>query len=238
MKLLTLLVVVLCSSLLSLHGASAGEGEPGSPGQITLNGKLHQVTWSDGDTLTIDSGRRKGKTARLVGYNTLESYGPVHRWGEWTRPELEKLATQGRLEAAERRWDCQLKGKKDTYGRLLLDCPDARRQLIERGLAHIFAYDSEPDPDDLEAQRHARVERLGIWEKGRPEHIVTNVAADDEGRVFLRIVNTRTGKTERKHQREDYEPCDEICHGPEVSGSCMLFIPYEQRYEKQPACIK
>jgi endonuclease YncB( thermonuclease family) len=220
-----------------LGPANAAE-EDGLRGEILLRGRATSVLWNDGDTFTFMAGRFKGKTARLVGYNTLESYGPVHRWGEWTGPELHHLAYVARDAAAKGRWACTKQPKKDTYGRLLIDCPDARRSLIASGLAHVYAYEGEPDPADMEAQRDARAQRNGMWQKGRPETIVTNVSADEAGRVFLRIVSTRSGKTERRHQRHDYAACDEICEGPSVSGSCMLFIPYARRYSQRPACIK
>ena len=214
------------------------EEEGGAPGEILLRGKATQVLWHDGDTFSFVAGRLKGKSARLVGYNTLESYGPVHRWGEWTPGELQILASRAKDAAAKGVWSCSTQRKKDTYGRLLVDCPDARRALITAGLAHVFAYEGDPDPEDMAAQRTARVEQTGIWEKGRPEQIVTNVSADESGRVFLRVVYSRTGATEVRHQRKDYEVCDEICEGPSVSGSCMLFVPHAQRYDQQPDCIQ
>ena len=217
---------------------SLADGASGVTGTILLRGKPVPVRWSDGDTFTVMEGALKGKAARLVGYNTLESYGPVHRWGSWTGPELMRIAFEARDAAAAGKWTCKKQRKKDSYGRLLIDCPDARRALLGAGLAHVFAYKADPDPADLAAQREARLEKRGMWEKGRPENIVTNASADETGRVFLRVVFTRTGKTEVHHQRRDYSPCDAICEGPEVSGSCMLFIPYSQRYENQPACIQ
>ncbi|MEE2828954.1 MAG: thermonuclease family protein [Myxococcota bacterium] len=214
------------------------QAQPDGSAEISLNGKTHSVRWLDGDTLSIESGRRRGMKARLVGYNTLESYGPVHRWGDWSPTELYTIAKAAKQSAAKERWNCSTRGKKDSYDRLLVDCPDLRRELLRTGIAHLFAYNADPDPGDLELQRKARQAQVGIWEKGRPEHIVSNVHADDTGRVFLRIVSTRSGKTEVQHQREDFEPCDEICHGPSVSGSCMLFVPHELRRDEAPACIK
>ncbi|MDP6932187.1 MAG: hypothetical protein QGG40_04685, partial [Myxococcota bacterium] len=63
------------------------------PSRLLLDGQQTSVHWDDGDTfkrLTTDGS--KGQGARLQGYNTLESYGPVHRWGEWTGQELYALA--------------------------------------------------------------------------------------------------------------------------------------------------
>jgi endonuclease YncB( thermonuclease family) len=226
--------LLLC--LLVVGVGSAWAGEVGVDSEIVLQGRTTQVQWNDGDTFTFRSGRFSGKTARLVGYNTLESYGPVHRWGEWSPAELYDLAIAARNSAAETRWACTKQPKKDTYGRLLVDCPGARKALIESGLAHVFAYSSAPEETDMKAQRAARSAQIGIWKKGRPEHIVTNVSADETGRVFLRVASARTGTTERRHQRHDYKACDEICEGPSVSGSCMIFIPYAARYSVPPIC--
>jgi micrococcal nuclease len=212
--------------------------EEGSSGLILLRGKPTPVVWQDGDTLTFMKGPLKGKTGRLVGYNTLESYGPVHRWGEWSGQELLGLAVEARKVAAAQEWSCTKQKGRDSYGRLLINCPDARAALLDSGLAHVFAYEGEPDPNDLARQTAARMDSRGIWLKGRPETIISNVSADNSGRVFLRVVNSRSGKTEVRHQRGDYSICDEICDGPSVSGSCMLFIPYEQRYSDSISCLQ
>jgi endonuclease YncB( thermonuclease family) len=230
-------LVILMAFTLGL-GVTSASDKGGVKGEIVLRGKAIPVLWNDGDTFILLAGPFKGKTARLVGYNTLESYGPVHRWGEWTPEALHHLAYSARDQAAAGRWACSKQPKKDTYGRLLMDCPEARIALLRQGLAHLFAYKSEPQEADLEAQRAAREARLGMWERGRPEQIVTNVSADENGRVFLHIASTRSGKTERRYQRHDYKICDEICEGPAVSGSCMLFIPYSLRYDQRPDCIE
>ncbi len=226
--LLLLLVLVLCQA-----------GSPGGvEAAIVVGGRTVQVVWEDGDTLTFLTGPRKGRPARLMGYNTLESYGPVHRWGEWTPDELWELALGAARAAADQTWSCSLGHGKDTYGRLLLDCPEARRRLIQDGWAHVFAYAEPADPADMKAQRAARAEGRGIWAKGTPETLVTSVNAEEGGKVFLRVVSCRTGETRAEHQREDYDVCEEICHGPAISGSCMLYVPYGLRYENRPECLQ
>ena len=226
-----LLLPALALLLLGLDGGESSSSE------VLLKGKPVGVEWSDGDTLTFTTGPRKGRRARLVGFNTLESYGPVHRWGSWQPAGLLQIALESRDIASSRSWECSLRKGKDSYGRFLLDCPEARRSMLRSGHAHVFAYDSEADPADLALQREARAEGRGMWAQGRPETLVTNVRADPEGRVFLRVVSCRTGSTRAEHQREDYSICEEICHGPEVSGSCMLFVPWTRRYEDRPSCL-
>jgi micrococcal nuclease len=229
---------LLCLVLLSLLCTGGAPGKTGVEATVVVGGRALDVIWEDGDTLTFLSGPRKGRDARLMGFNTLESYGPVHRWGDWTPTELWQLALGAAGAAAAEPWECTLGHGKDAYGRLLLDCPKARRRLIEAGWAHVFAYDDPADPADLAAQRAARADGLGIWAKGTPETIVTSVNADEGGLVFMRVVSCRTGETRAEHQREDYQICDEICHGPAISGSCMLFVPFDRRYENRPECLE
>ena len=230
------LLAVLVAGLVASSPAAASAGEEGLPGTIALRGKTISVTWSDGDTLQFKGGIYKNKSARLVGYNTLESYGPVHRWGTWSGSELHTIAKDAQVAAAQGHWHCSTQGKKDSYKRILLDCPDARRELVAKGLAHVFAYSGEPDPGDMDAQREARIERRGMWAKGRPEHVVTSAGADDDGQVFLRTVSTRTGKTLIRHQRADVAPCEEVCQLPMLTGSCLMFVPYRIRYKEPWSC--
>ena len=107
-------------------------------GYVRLNGTRAAVHWADGDSFEFRSGPRKGNETRLIGFNTLESYGPVHRWGQWTGRELWGLSKKAGRFAASREWECFAKGKRDAYDRLLVDCPELRRYMLRRGLAHLF----------------------------------------------------------------------------------------------------
>ena len=71
--------------------------------EILLDGRIYKVRWGDGDTFRLKTLTGKKKSARLAGFNTLESYGPVHRWGEWTADELYQLANAAGVVAAARR---------------------------------------------------------------------------------------------------------------------------------------
>ena len=88
-------LVILLAFTLGL-GVTSASDKGGVKGEIVLRGKGIPVLWNDGDTFILLAGPFKGKTARLVGYNTLESYGPVHRWGEWTPEALHHLAYSAR----------------------------------------------------------------------------------------------------------------------------------------------
>ena len=90
---------VLC---LALAGAVAEPsttraGEPQT--MVFLNGKAVPVFFNDGDSFRVLSGSMKGSKARLAGFNTLESHGPVHSWGDWTVKEMYVLAKMATLHA-------------------------------------------------------------------------------------------------------------------------------------------
>ena len=145
--------------------------EPGKS-EILLDGRIYKVRWGDGDTFRLKTltGKKK-KSARLAGFNTLESYGPVHRWGEWTADELYQLANTAGVVAAAQGWTCSKQPGGGGYGRLLVACPELERVLLEKGLAHIFSIDGPGDPELVALQRKAQEERVGMWEKGVPQGV-------------------------------------------------------------------
>ena len=208
-------------------------------GYITLGGNKVAVHWDDGDSFTFLSGPRKGKETRLIGFNTLESYGPVHRFGDWTAEDLWAVAKEAPRFAASKVWECTTRGKKDAYSRLLVDCPQLRVDMIGRGLGHIFAYDEPADPRLIEVQKKARIAERGMWLKGRPEQIVTSIHDKAGSAGFLRVVSGRTGDTEVVGHRVEVSMCEEICHGDKWRGSCMVFVPYTRRYGARKAeCLE
>ncbi len=220
--------------------SNASAGITPGPGESTilLNKKVMLVRWSDGDSFKFLSGRFKGSGVRLVGYNSLESYGPVHRWGDWTTQELYAIASSTKNIAGATEWVCTTDGSKDSYRRVLVNCPGVRQELLRLGHAHVYAYDEDADPVDLKLQRAAREAGAGIWAKGTPETIVTSTHSAAEGRGRNRVVSTRTGKTRLVSHQDFYEICQEVCEGPDVSGSCMVYVPYEVRYRNKPACLQ
>ena len=67
----------------------ANEPETHPDANVLLDGVAVVADWDDGDTFAfIDANSGERVKARLSGFNTLESYGPVHRWGDWTGAEL------------------------------------------------------------------------------------------------------------------------------------------------------
>ena len=161
--------------------------------RVFLNGSVTPVYFNDGDSFRVLSGPLKGTKARLKGYNTLESYGPVHQWSTWTREELSNYSKVATLFARKGVWTCTSDMKQDTYGRILWDCRDLAIAQLQRGLAHAMTVTKDPaDKDLLDAQREAIAERRGFWSHGVPEYILTSVHSANEGykNTYNRLVST------------------------------------------------
>lgn len=229
--------------LLALGVAFAAAGGKRAKGTIILNGQETAVAWSDGDSFKLKSGPYAGRGTRLVGFNALESFGPVHRWGRWTPPELYALATSAAGVLASGEWTCTTDGKEDGYHRLLVSCPDAAVAVISKGLAMAYAVEGQAaDPAALEAQREAQRAGVGIWAKGIVAGIVTSVHSADEdgadgGQAYDRVVDTRTGQALRRAHTQRYETCQEVCHETDGEQSCMIYVPFERRYRHKPDCL-
>ena len=84
--------------------AGPAGAEPAS--KVFLNGVPAPVYFNDGDSFRVLSGKFAGLKGRLAGFNTLESYGPVHQWGTWTYKEMYVLAKMATLNARRGTWSC------------------------------------------------------------------------------------------------------------------------------------
>jgi micrococcal nuclease len=207
--------------------------------EISLNGRVIRVRWGDGDTFSFKNLTGKRKNARLARFNALESYGPVHRWGDWTPSELYGLAKKAGTVASARGWTCRQLPGGGGYGRLLVDCPELEKALIGQGLAHVFSIEGPGNPTTLALQHQAQSEALGIWAKGVPAGLVTSLHSRDErpdrDQAYDRVVNAKTGHAPMVPHNKNYGVCDEVCH----SDSCMIYVPYRMRYGKKRAnCLR
>lgn len=217
--------------------APTGESTKGS--FVTLDGVRTRVDWSDGDTFKILEGPKTGTRARLSGFNTLEDYGPVHRWGGWTHRELYALSKRAGDVAAEGAWTCTSDGEADSYGRLLVSCPDVMDALLRQGLAMAFSVEGPASEAALSAQQEAQQARRGMWEKGVPEGLITSAHSAEEGSGYNRVVDTRTGEASKRPHGDRYESCEEVCVGEGTTQSCLVHVPYESRYgKKRAACLR
>ena len=221
--------------LLTLKDAAAAP-----PARVTINGSVVDVRWSDGDSLRFLSGRLRGERARLMGYNTLESYGPVHKWGEWSEWGLYKIAKGAKDVASLEAWECSLDEQKDHYGRYLMRCPKLTERMVSEGVAHIFEVSGDPSKELLALQQAAIDGRKGMWAKGAPEGLMTSIHSADEPHfkgqpAYNRVANLKTGWANKHFHQDKYQSCQWVC----LKGSCMLYVPFKQRYgDARPDCLR
>lgn len=229
-------MIHLVTALLLLAGKQA-------PGKLELNGERIDVSWSDGDSFKVKSGKFKGSGTRLQGYNTLEKFGPVHKWGGWSPEELFQLALDAGPKAASQDWVCSTDGNKDGYGRLLILCPELTRFMVLEGYAMAYSVEGTPDPELIALQQKAIANKAGIWKKGAPRGIITSLHSVDEdggkaGVTYNRVVDTKTGAALKREHKNKYESCQEVCETTEGDISCMIYVPFENRYKNKPSCLR
>lgn len=208
---LAVAVVAACASVSSTLDAA----EPRT--KVFLNGKPAPVFFNDGDSFRVLGGTYKGAKARLSGYNTLESYGPVHQWGDWTEKELYTIAKMATMFARKRVWKCTSDGKLDTYGRMLMWCPELAEAMVRNGYAHHMTITDEPARAILiDAQNEAMAKRRGIWAHGVPAFVLTSmhsVEEDVNGRgTYNRLVSTADGHSVKWKHSTKHNECDKVCH--------------------------
>jgi endonuclease YncB( thermonuclease family) len=249
------LPLLLMLSLVALLAASAEarEKKPRAPkkprhdalGAVVLNGEPTEVRWTDGDSFKVKTGPHQGKGTRLVGYNTLEAYGPVHSWGKWTAAELYEVASGSAAVAATQSWVCTTDGKEDGYHRLLVDCPELAVEMARSGYGMAYAVDgTKPSPRVLEAQREAQTAGRGMWEKGVVKGVVTSVHSlgedgdETDTVVYNRVVDTRTGAALKRAHDKKYGSCEKVCETTEGDVSCLVYVPFKHRYRQQPDCLR
>jgi endonuclease YncB( thermonuclease family) len=231
----TILVLTFLILTFGLSGLSLGYAKVS---RVSINGLTVDVRWSDGDSFRITSGKYRGDRARLMGYNTLESYGPVHKWGDWNPWGLYKVAKDAKKVAQTEVWDCVAQEERDRYKRLLVRCPDLTKAMIKSGYGHLFELGQDPHFDDLKLQKIAMETKQGMWKRGAPAVVLTSVHSIDEGSdkiTYNRFVKTTTGQAEKFHHTNQVKSCQWVCH----QGACLLYVPFKQRYgDRRPDCLK
>jgi len=188
--------------------------------KVFLDGQAVAVHFNDGDSFRVVNGSAVGTKARLVGFNTLESYGPVHQWGSWTAKEMFVLAKMATLNARRGIWNCESTGEVDTYKRSLIYCPGLAEDQIRKGLAHVMTVDDEPGrPALVAAQQDAIAHRRGIWAHGVPDYVMTSLHSVEESidrkaraRNYNRLVSTADGHSVKWKHQTVYSECQKVCH--------------------------
>jgi len=248
--LLRLTVVSLLTLAFTLPAMDAdarrrrGKKKSKTPEQyVYLDGVKERVFWNDGDSFRVLRGNRKGEKARITGYNTLESYGPVHFWGAYHGWKLYDLAKDGMKLARSQAWECRTLGPKDGYGRILVECGGLTKEILAKGYAHVMVIGKDANPEHVKIQLKAQNQRKGIWQWGIPARIVTSIHSTDEnkdnpkykGIAYNRVCDTRTGQSWTVKHTTAFKPCDAWCNG----GSCMVYVPFDVRFgDKRPICAK
>lgn len=194
----------------------ASGAEAAGHSYVYINGRRSIVHFNDGDSFRIQDGPYANRGSRLAGFNTLESFGPVHAWSSWHPYELYVNAKLATLNAARGVWHCSTDGSVDGYGRLLLDCPDLAVSQIRNGFAHAMNVDDTPSRMEyLSAQQEAIRERRGMWAHGVPSFVLTSLHSRDEDPSrdfhYNRMVSTRDGHSERWTHRDRYPECSWQC---------------------------
>lgn len=231
---LTALALVLATAP---AGAAAGTEAPRARATLVLDGERVEVSWSDGDSFRVSRGPQKGVRARLVGVNTLETFGPVQFWGGWDRHDLLAFARTSKSIPVRESWECARSGRRDQYGRELVRCPELERELVRLGHAMVFAVDGAADPALLAVQRDAQGRKAGMWAKGVPPQIVSTAHSAAEGRGYDRLVDTRTGAATVRSHHTVYGVCEEVCVGSGAERACFVYVPYERRHKNRPPCL-
>ncbi|HEY1100657.1 MAG TPA: thermonuclease family protein [Myxococcota bacterium] len=211
--------------------ASVAHAEPAT--KVYINGRATPVYFNDGDSFKPLAGPFKGSQSRLAGFNTLESFGPVHAWGTWTEKEMWVIAKLATKHAQHGVWHCETDAKRDTYGRLLMHCKDLAKSHIENGFAQVMTIDEKPgDPELIEAQQRAIAGRRGMWAHGVPSYILsslhsTSEGGDKNGKTSNRLVSTTDGHSEKWAHETDYPECEKVCRKSKVLTDAALPIVKE-----------
>lgn len=207
---------------------------------VTFNGEKFSVYFNDGDTFRILDGDLKNSRVRVAGFNTLETYGPVHKWSENDPHYLLDIANRATVEAQKGPWTCVSDNEKDHYGRILAHCDDLAQTLIAKGLAHVYSMDSDPAEESyIATQRTAQKKRIGMWKNGIPDYIITSVHSQSESasNTYNRLISTKDGHSKKWLHRDNYTTCQNVCLDDDGT-SCMIYVPFEQRYgSKRPSCL-
>ncbi|MBR57207.1 MAG: nuclease [Myxococcales bacterium] len=226
-------------SLFLLFLSASAQAEPAT--LVYLNGKATPVFFNDGDSFRVLAGPLAGSKARLQGFNSLESYGAVHSWGTWHARELYVNAKLATLNARKGVWNCTSDMKRDTYGRILWDCPDLAVDQIKKGLAHAMTVTSDPaSPVLLSAQKEAIDNRRGMWAHGVPEYVLTSLHSIEErpgqSQTYNRLVSSQDGHSKKWKHSNRYSECQKVCH---ETGACVVYVDYRRRFGTAKAkCLK
>lgn len=242
------LIALALLLLLPRSGAASDEVAQGHvagvfrmpPSAVVIEGERVPVAWNDADSFGFLGGKYVRQRVRLMGYNALESYGPVHQWGRWTGMDLYKVTKAATRFARSRVWHCAWEGKKDHYGRMLVFCRDLVEAMVSEGYGHVYALAPPVDEGLVALQHEAIAAGRGIWARGVPDGLITSAhsvseAGGGKDKTYDRVISPQTGLSKEYRHEQVYGMCQNVCR----DGSCLLYVPFEKRYGMDRAdCLR
>jgi hypothetical protein len=115
--------------------------------------------------------------------------------------------------------------------------------MARQGHGLAYAVDTESArPEVLEAQAEAQKARRGMWKKGVVWGVVSSVHSyGEDGKnepAYNRVVDTRTGRASKRAHTEAYQTCQKVCETVDETTSCMVYVPFQNRYRNKPECLR
>ena len=194
---------------------------------VLLDGQKIQVRWDDGDTFKgkhPETGKKI--SARLAGYNTLESYGPVHQWGEWSSEELYLLAKEAGRFASAKEWSCSDTGKEEAMAVCWLIAPIFAGRFWIPGWPIHFQSVLLPVKQILPHSKLPLENKSGIWAKGVPKLLLTSLHSQDEKPdqdAYNRSCVVNTGQCDKVTHTNTYTECQLVCTQSFQRAVCSMF---------------
>jgi hypothetical protein len=126
---------------------------------------------------------------------------------------------------------------------MLVDCPKLAIEIVRAGQGLAYGVKGRPPRLVLDAMHQAQRAKRGVWQKGVPHGVITSLHSmgeNTDGKYKTganRVLDTRTGETLLRKHTDTYHTCQEVCLETQGDSSCMVYVPFEQRYHHQPACL-
>ena len=169
-----LVFLILPSLVFSLFGCGLYYFDDKETGTTKPDVEYRVIEVIDGDTLVLSNNEH----VRLIGINTPES----ERYFYGEAKEVLKLLVLNKNVRLKKDVD-----DRDAYGRLLryvyIGNLFVNLEMVKRGFANVFTFPPNVKYTDkfIEAEREARTNEIGLWEKSNSSNIEININCDAEG---------------------------------------------------------
>jgi micrococcal nuclease len=169
-----LVFLILPSLFFCLSGCGLYYFDDEETGSTKPNVEYEVIEVIDGDTVVLSNNEH----VRLIGINTPES----ERYFYPEAKEVLKLLVLNKNVRLEKDVD-----DRDAYGRLLryvyIGSLFVNLEMVKRGFANVFTFPPNVKYTDkfIEAEREARTNEIGLWEKSNSSNIEININCDAEG---------------------------------------------------------